>query len=970
LKLRQTNGVAEFPNQHAFSTNGVSPEARQLALDFVKDWKGEKREQAEAKPFWVDFFNIFGIKRRRVAAFEHPVKKQDGHTGFIDLLWPGVILIEHKSRGENLKKARIQAKEYLSTLPEAVAPQYVLLCDFDRFLLEDLDNDTSVEFTLDQLPDRLGYFDFFVGEKTRQLEDQAPVTIKAVSLLDELHNDLASSGYAGHDLEVFLVRVLYCLFAEDAGIFGDVGSKRFTRLIEDHTNPSGTDTGPILSQLFQILNTDGGKRPKNLPNHLQFPYINGQLFKEPIQIPIFNESMRQKLIDCAALDWSYISPAIFGALFQGIMDKEARRKGGAHYTSEKNILKVIEPLFLDQIWADFEACKGSIQKLKNFHAKLQSHHFLDPACGCGNFLVVTYRELRLLELEVIQELNRAGHLWTKTARNKPGDKDQLVMDAADVAKVNVDQFHGIEIDEFPVQIARVALWLTDHLENRRLERTFGRAYARIPLLKAANIVQGNALQLDWRDVLPPEKCTAVMGNPPFVGKNYRTEKQDVHMSAVAGHLPKWKSIDYVANWHIKALDYIQGTEIPVGFVSTNSICQGEQVSALWPYLLEKGLKINFAHRTFAWQNEAKGNAGVHCIILGFSLVPSHRSPLWSYATPTAEPECTLETNISPYLIPGPNTIVHPRSEPLCAGVPVMVNGSKPTDGGHYLFSPEEKDEFLELEPEAAKFFRRCIGAEEFINGKERWCLWLKGADPAELRKLPLVLKRIDAVRAFRASSPDKTTNKDADRAAEWQAIRHTGKPYIVVPQVSSERRAFVPIGFVEGDVISTNLNLVIPDGTLFEFGILCSTMHNAWMRVVGSRLKNDYRQSPLLVYNTFPWPNALTPKRRADVERAGQLLLDSRAKYPNARLADLYDPRTMPPEVRSAHRALDRIVDLCYSRGTFKNELERVSFLMGLFDEHMSGIAPAKRNARRAVPDPRPDFGKTTERAYEQTSIR
>ena len=928
--------MAKPENVPALSPDGVSTEARQRALTFVRDWKGEKREQAEAKPFWVDFFSIFGIKRRRVAAFEHPVKKADGHTGFIDLLWPGVILIEHKSLGENLDKAMDQAMGYLKKLPHSMLPQCILLCDFEHFLLKDLDTDTVLEFTLNQLPDRLGHFNFFFGDKTKDLEDQAPITVEAVAALDQLHNDLAKAGYAGHDLEIFLVRVLYCLFAEDTGIFGDIGTNRFTRLIEEHTNADGSDVGSLLNHLFQILNTPPAKRSKSLPEHLQFPYINGQLFGEATQIPDFDASMRNKLIECAELDWSYISPAVFGALFQGIMDKESRRKGGAHYTSERNILKVIEPLFLDDLWQEFEDSKSSIQKLKNFHNKLQMLNFLDPACGCGNFLVVTYRELRVLELEVIQELNRVGHLWTKTARNKPGERDQLVIDAADVSRVNVDQFHGIEIDEFPVQIARVAMWLTDHLENRRLERTFGRAYARIPLIKAAHIVQGNALQLDWEVVLPNEKCTAVMGNPPFVGKNFRSDQQEVDMASIAGHLPKWKSIDFVANWHIKALDYIEETGVPVGFVSTNSICQGEQVSALWPYLLEKGLKLNFAHRTFAWANEAKGKAGVHCIILGFALTENRDKMLWSYEDPKGEPQLELVRNISPYLILGSNVIVHPRSEVLIPGTPEMTAGSKPTDGGFYMFTPKEKVAFLEIEPGAAKFFRRCIGADEFISNIERWCLWLKDADPAELRKLPHVLNRIEAVRQFRAASPDKATRGDANRAAEWQAIRHNGKPYIVVPAHSSENRSYVPFGWVDENIISTNANLTIPDGTLFGFGILQSAMHMAWMRTTCGRLESRYRYAATQVYNTFPWPKSPSDKRRDAVEDAAHAVLETRSKHANCTLADLYDPLTMPASLLKAHMALDRAVDKCYRDRAFENEPDRVEFLLRLYQETTS----------------------------------
>lgn len=883
-------------------------------MDFVKEWEGTTREQADAKPFWVDFFSIFGIKRRHVAAFEHPVKKIDGHTGFIDLLWPGVILIEHKSRGEDLVKAKAQAIGYLKTLPDVACPQYVLICDFNRFLLENLDTCHLVEFTLDQLPDRLGHFAFFTDKSAREIEAQVPITIEAVDVLDQLHNELEKAGYKGHDLEVFMVRILYCLFAEDTGIFAP---NQFTRLLKEHTDEDGSDTGAMLSHLFQILNTPPEKRSKALKPHLDFAYINGNLFAETIQIPDFDASMRQKLIRCSGLDWSLISPAVFGALFQGIMDKQSRRQGGAHYTSEKNILKVIEPLFLDDLWTEFEKCKGNLAKIRNFHKKLATLRFLDPACGCGNFLVVTYRELRLLELEALQELNRTG---------------QLFLDAAQAAKVNVDQFYGIEIEEFPAQISRVALWLTDHLENRKLERCFGTAYARIPLITSPNITHGNALQLDWAKVLPPGQCTAVMGNPPFVGKSRRTPQQDVDMAEIMGQLPKWRIVDHVANWHIKALGYIKGTEMPVGFVSTNSICQGEQVSALWPHLLNQGFKLNFAHRTFAWENEAKGKAGVHCIILGFSLAEKYEKKLWDYEDPKGEPTLEIVRNISPYLIPGPNIIVHPRNQPFKSDIPKMVYGSMPVDGGHYMFTPEEKAVFLDLEPGAAKFFRRCIGADEFINGIERWCLWLKDADPAELRKLPHVLNRIDAVRAFRISSQRAATRKQASRASEWQEIRHNGKPYIVVPRVSSEDRNYIPIGFMMGEIIATDRITMLPDASHYVFGVLCSLMHMAWMRTICGRLESRYNYSANVVYNTFPWPNIPSEKRRKAIEQAAQAVLNARTKHPSASLADLYDLRTMPAGLLKAHAALDKAVDLCYRPQSFDGERKRVEFLLELYE--------------------------------------
>jgi hypothetical protein len=895
---------------------------RQRALEFVGEWRNETREQAEAKPFWVDFFAIFGIKRRRVAAFEYPVRKHTGKKGFIDLLWPGVILIEHKSGGEDLLKARVQAVEYLGTLPPAIQPRYLLLCDFDRFVLEDLDSDRPpVEFTLDQLPDRLGHFAFFMGEKTKSAEAQVPITIEAVALLDQLHNELDKTGYKGHDLEVFLVRTLYCLFAEDTGIFSD---EQFSRLLKDHTQEDGSDTGPLLSRLFQVLNTAPKNRPQTLKPHLNFAYINGNLFAENIQIPDFDASMRQKLIKCASLDWSFISPAIFGALFQGIMGQKSRRQGGAHYTSEKNILKVIEPLFLDALWSEFEGCRSNLTKLRKFHKKLASLRFLDPACGCGNFLVVTYRELRVLELEVLQELNRSG---------------QMLLDAAEAAKVNVDQFYGIEIDEFPVQIARVALWLTDHLENRKLERTFGTAYARIPLAASPCIVHGNALQLDWTNVLDPKECTAVMGNPPFVGKNYRTEQQDIDMAVVAGDLPKWRSIDYVASWHIKALDYIQGTGVPVGFVSTNSICQGEQVSALWPYLLDNGLKLNFAHRTFAWANEARGKAGVHCIILGFGRFEKKIKDLWSYSDPRGEPEQEPVNNISPYLLPGPNSIIWPRRHPI-NGAAEISYGSMMIDKGRHdgeeaglLLTREHRDALLAECPDLAPFIRVIYGGDEFLNGTERWCLWLENSPLSLVLDCKLLRARIEGVKRFRESSDRPQTKELAKTPSLFGEIRQPNTPYLLIPKVSSENRRCLPIGFVSPEIIASGSALIIPGASLYDFGVLSSAIHDAWIRTVAGRLESRLQYSNSIVYNTFPWPDKPSDKLRKTVELAAQGVLDARALFPKDTLARLYNSLATPPALVRAHGILDRAVDLCYHPKPFANERKRAEFLFDLYEK-------------------------------------
>ena len=614
------------------------------------------------------------------------------------------------------------------------------------------------------------------------------------------------------------------------------------------------------------------------------------------------------------------------------MDQKERRQQGEHYTSEKNILKVIRPLFLTDLEQELsEICKDRSTRrkarLEEFQQKLRGLKFFDPACGCGNFLVVTYRELRRIELETLVAMFGATGF-------------QRVLNVRDLCIVDVDQFYGIEIKEWPAKIAEVAMWLMDHQMNRVVADAFGQSFRRLPLRASPRIVTGNALKLEWRKVIKKQECNYILGNPPFVGKDQRTTEQNIEMAGIAGAIPKWRSVDYVANWYIKALDYIEKTNIVVGFVSTNSICQGEQVSALWPHLLKKGLKVNFAHRNFAWSNEAKGKAGVHSVILGFGVADKAEKVIWNYRDPNAEPEQETAQNISPYLLPGPSIVVHPRSTPLCGGTPQMVSGSKPTDNVNYMFTTEERNEFIRLEPGAWKFFRPCVGADEFINGMERWCLWLKDAEPEDIRKLPEVTKRIAAVRAFRTTSLDKATRKDANRAAEWQAIRHNGKPYIVVPRHSSENREIVPFGWVAGDTVSTDANLMISGAVPYHFGVLQSSMHMAWMRTVCGRLESRYRYSASGVYNTFPWPEGPSEAQRKAVHDAAEAALDARGSHPKSTLADLYDPLTMPTTLVRAPAGLDRAVDRCYRKQPFKNERERVAFLLDLYEKATVPLAP------------------------------
>ncbi len=923
-------------------------EIKDRALAFSREWAKAESEDADAKPFWIEFFNVFGITSRRIGSFEQKVKKLGDRDGYIDWLWKGNLLIEHKSRGKDLDRAYQQAIDYFPGLKEHELPRFVLVSDFARFRLYDMIEGTSTEFLLKELYKNVKLFWFIAGYQPQKISPQSPVNAKAVQRMARLHDRLKQIGYTGHALEVYLVRLLFCLFAEDTGIFERT---QFTEFIEQQTREDGSDLGPQLAQLFDVLNTPEAARLKNLDDTLsRFPYINGKLFEERLPFASFDRDMRAALLYCCAIDWSGISPAIFGSLFQNIMDEtpNARRNLGAHYTTEENILKLIGPLFLDELRAEFDKIRHTVksraQNLQAFHTRLAALKFLDPACGCGNFLVIAYRELRRLELEVLRELHHSG---------------QQALDIATIVQVDVDQFHGIEIEEFPVQIAQVALWLTDHQMNALVSEEFGQYFIRLPLNKSAHIVHGNALRLDWNAVITAEQCHYVMGNPPFIGAKFLNDEQRADVDAIFHDTKNAGLLDYVTCWYRKATDYIAAhPAIRAAFVSTNSITQGEQVGVLWPDLLRRGVHIHFAHRTFQWSSEASGKAAVHCVIIGFGLQEAAQKTIFEYENIQGEAHAVTVKNINPYLVDAVNIMLNNREKPIC-NVPVIGIGNKPIDGGNYLFTPEEKAEFIAREPQAAKWFRRWIGADEFLNGYERWCLWLGDCPPNELRQMPEAMKRVEAVRQSRLKSKSVPTQKIAATPTRFHVENIPDSPYLVVPEVSSERRLFVPIGFMQPDTLSSNLVKVVPNATFYHFGILTSTMHNAWMRTVCGRLKSDYRYSAGIVYNNFPWPEPTDAQRQA-IESAAQSVLDARAQFPNATLADLYDPLSMPPELVRAHQTLDRAVDAAYGKKSFASEAERVAFLFERYQATTSLLPaaairkPRKKIAQQPDHDPLP----------------
>ncbi|WP_298284330.1 DNA methyltransferase [Acidocella sp.] len=908
-------------------------EIRDRALNFSREWANETSEDAEAKSFWDAFFQVFGLSRRRFATFEEPVKKSDGHGGYIDLLWKGILLVEHKSKGKNLDKAFSQAKDYFPGLKDNDLPRYIIVSDFDRFRLYDLEEGTQENFALKDFYKNVKLFGFIAGYQTTKFKAQDPVNVEAAERMGKLHDRLKESGYEGHQLEVYLVRLLFCLFAEDTSIFE---RRQFQDLIEQRTREDGQDLAQWLETLFQVLNTEETKRLKTHDEQLkEFPYVNGNLFGERLATAGFNREMRDILLECCALDWSKISPAIFGALFQSVMDPKLRRNLGAHYTSEQNILKVIKPLFLEELWNEFEKTKGNKRKLLEFHQKLAKLTFLDPACGCGNFLVIAYRELRQLELEILRVLYpRAG-----VGSTMPGAR-QTSIDIAHEVQCDVDQFYGIEIEEFPAQIAATALWLMDHQMNMKVSEEFGLYYRRLPLRKSATIKNKNALNYDWHDIIQPQNLNFIFGNPPFVGAKIMNDTQRKEMADVFGRVKGAKLLDYVAGWYKKAADYMEeNKEIRTAFVSTNSISQGEQVGALWTYLLSKGAHIFFGHRTFRWSNEASGMAAVHCVIIGFSLsslaIPKR---IFEYETPQSEAHEVSAKNINPYLADADDILIVRRSSPLC-DVPEIRFGNQPIDGGHLLMEPDEKIEFLKKEPDAKKFIRRYVGSEEFINNVERWCLWLVNAKPSDINSLPLVKQRLALVKKFRNESEREATRNLASTPARFAFISHTETSYLIVPSVSSERRNYIPIGFMPSAVIASNLCLIIPGATLYHFGVISSSMHMAWVRYVCGRLESRYRYSNTIVYNNFPWPTSISDKQAKAIETAAQSVLDARSAYKESSLAELYDPLSMPVDLVKAHKKLDAAVEAAYRSRAFASDGERATFLFDQYEKLSSPLA-------------------------------
>lgn len=910
---------ARFMRMARLSWNEIAARAEQ----FSKEWAGETYEKGESQTFWSEFLQVFGIDRRRAGGyFEYGVKLAGSKYGFIDMFLPGKLVAEQKSAGRDLTKATSQALGYLDGIPDHDLPYQVVACDFQTFQVYDTDTRDTVTFSLSELAKNVRRFSRLIEEKSLRVEEQTPVNREAAERMASLHNQLHSTGFVGHKLELFLVRVVFCLFADDARIFEP---SIFENYIRQRTSQDGTDLGPRLGKLFEVLNTPIEQRSSSLDDDLKaFPYINGGLFAETTTMPDFTTTTRMSLIRACRPDWSKVSPAIFGSMFQGVMDEEARHDVGAHYTSEENILRAIKPLFLDDLYLEFDSIKGDKKKLLAFHERLGNLGFLDPACGAGNFLIVAYRELRKLEHRVLLALTKGQAAFS---------------DVTELLKVRVEQFSGIEILESAALIANTALWLTDHQMNLEASNLFGESYARIPLTDGAHIVCANALTTDWESVRAPTHTDYILGNPPFLGSRIMTKGQKDELRAIAMGYHQAGFLDFVVAWYILADRFMaKNPGVEAALVSTNSISQGEQPGIFWPRLLANGQHLNFAHRTFIWTNDARGVAHVHCVIVGFSRKKRPVKQLFHYADGRGEPVLDLVDSISPYLIPGDEYVVTNRQEQI-SGAPKMAFGNMPADGGHLLLTAPERDELLAVCPAAEPWILPFLGAAEFINGLERYCLWMEGVTATQLKAMTPVYERVAAVKAVREKSARPQLAATPHLFA--QRTQSPDKPFLIVPGASSQRRPYVPMAFITDRAVASNACLVIEDATLYDFGVLTSRMHMDWLRTVGGRLKSDYRYSKDVVYNNFVFPHT-TEAQRGAVESLAQSILDVRAQHPDDTLAALYDDIAMPADLRAAHAKLDAYVEKLYRATPFESSWARVAHLLALHKASEATTTTAK----------------------------
>jgi hypothetical protein len=879
---------------------------RDNAIVFQDRWKDASgNERSEAQTFVYELLrDVYGVDPRRVATFEQKVHPTTDTNGYIDMFWPGRILIEMKSKGRSLDKAHDQARKYAFAIPnDDDLPLVIMVCDFFNIRIYNLLTNQVVEFKTCNLSDNVHHLDVLTDQVAQVgLVTDKELNTQAAYKMAKLHDKLKENRYAGHDLEVYLVRILFCLFADNTGIFN---KSQFHKYILS-SKADGSDLAGKITMLFEVLNTPREERMATLaPELLDFPYVDGKLFEDTIRSASFDASMRSLLLECCEFDWSTISPAIFGAMFQSVMDPAKRTALGEQYTPQYIIQKMLKPLMINDLYAEFEACKNHPVMLEAFHQKLASTRILDPACGCGNFLVVAYMLLRRLEIEVIR---------AKYPKNEDLPESFILNNEI---IVNVNQFYGFDIEDFPCQIAIAGMWLIDHKMNVEAAKEFGRPFIRIPLSEKANIFNLDALKTDWASIVDKKKITYIVGNPPFIGaKKPDYPRED--MRRLFAEYPNAGLLDAVAGWYLCAAKYMQGTPIKAAFVSTNSIVQGEQVSALWePLIKSLNIEIIFGYRPFKWTNEARDMAIVHCVIIGFQAFHSDCDK-FIFDSDGVPQKHDL---INPYLDGLPEiTFLHRRNTPLCA-VPEIGIGNKPIDGGKYLFTKEQKDVFIQEEPASEKWFREWYGAEEFLSKKPRYCLWLGDCEPDELARMPKALERVDAVRRFRQRSRSSGTRALASRPLRFHVENMPSVPYLVIPEVSGENRDYIPMGFMAPTVLCSNLVKLMPGATLYHFGILTSSVHMIWTRAVCGRLEERYRYSEKIVFNNFPWPT-VNERQRQKVVSLAQAIIDIRDKYPNTTYKVLYNKQTMPDDLQAAHEALDKYVKRLYGLSAGSSDQE------------------------------------------------
>lgn len=870
---------------------------RDNAIAFQDRWKNSSgNERADAQTFLYELLrDVYGVDPRRVGTFEVKVHPTSNTNGYIDMLWPGRILIEMKSRGKSLDKAHEQARKYAFSIEnDEDLPEFIMVCDFDNIRLYNLLTNQQFEFKTSDLSENVQALSILTDQAAKlDLIVDKELNTQAAYKMAKLHDKLKHNRYDGHNLEVYLVRILFCLFADHTGIF----SKRQFYKYLLNSKSDGSDLAGRITTLFEVLNTSNSERMPNLSDELSsFPYVNGGLFSEHLRSASFDAQMYDLLVECCEFDWSTISPAIFGAMFQTVMDPEKRTSLGEQYTPQFIIKKVLKPLFVDDLYAEFERCKDNMILLDAFHHKIATIKFLDPACGCGNFLIVAYGLLRKLEIEILR------------AKYPSNDHLPHDFDLERLVKVNVHQFFGIEIEGFPCQIAQAGMWLIDHKMNNEVAREFGRPFCRIPLSAHANIHQKNALKEDWSSIVSNTEIDYIFGNPPFYGCKKMKPTQRAEVQQVFGNHPNSGLLDYVSAWFMCAAKYMKGTRIKAAFVATNSVVQGEQVAVLWKPLFEQyGIQLNFGYRPFKWSNEARDVAMVHCVIIGFQTFPDNL-PKYIFDADGSQESVSI---LNPYLDGIPEITLIGRREHPISNVPEISTGNKPIDNGNYLFKAAEKDSFIAKEPLSAPLFRCWYGSEEFLQKNPRYCLLVRDCPPEQLAQMPYVQERINNVKQYRAKSSDPGTRKLAVSPKRFHITNIPDVPYLLIPEVSSEKREYIPIGFMSPENLTSNLAKLMPNASLYHFGILTSRMHMVWVRAIGGRLEERYRYSIKIIYNNFPWPT-VSEKQKKKVEDLAQNILNVRDRYPTSNFKQLYKNETMPDDLLAAHQELDKYVAKLY----------------------------------------------------------